>query len=69
MLNVKLLSRNLEPMTCSCQLFLQKCSLAVVWLGSKYAPGFLDAPFEMGPIDSFVCQYVCHNQFVICFQK
>ena len=32
--------------------------------GSKYASGSLDAPCEMVPLNSFVLQYLCHNQFV-----
>ena len=32
-----------------------------VWLGSKYASGSLDEPYEMAPINSFILQYLFHN--------
>ena len=51
------------------KIVLQKCSLVDVWLGSKNASGSLDAPCKMVPLNSFVLQYLCHNQFDFCFQK
>ena len=36
------------------QIFLQKCSLIDVWLGSKYTSGWLEAPYEMAPLNSFI---------------
>ena len=38
-------------------------------MGSKYISGSLDAPFEMVPVNSFILQYLCHNQFVVCFSN
>ena len=32
-----------------------------VWLGSKYASGSLNEPWEMAPLNSFILQYLCHN--------
>ena len=46
-----------------------KCSFVGVWLGSKYASGSLDAPCEMVPLNSFILQHLCHNQFAFCFRK
>ena len=45
------------------------CSLVDVSLGSKYASGTLDAPYEMVPLNSFILQSLCHNQYLICFRK
>ena len=53
------------------EIFLQKWKYCLidVWLGSKNASGSLDAPCEMAALNSFVLQYLCHKQFVFCFQK
>ena len=31
--------------------------------------GSLDAPWEMTPLNSFILQYLCHNQFVFVFEN
>ena len=51
------------------ELFSKKLSLADIWLGSKYASGSLEAPCKMLPLNSFILQYLYHNQFAFCFWK
>ena len=44
-----------------------KCSLKDVCLGSKYTSASLDAQCKVTPPNSFILQYLCHNQFAFCF--
>ena len=48
---------------------LQKHSHTDVWLSSKYSSGSLDALWKMVPLNSFILQYLRHNQFAFCFRK
>ena len=39
------------------QKFLQKCFLIDVWLGCKYTSGWLESPYEMAPLNSFILHW------------
>ena len=41
---------------------MQKCSLVDVWMDFKYDYGLIDAQCKMVPLNSFILQYLYHNQ-------
>ena len=52
--------------------FLKKAPLWMVedsWLESKYSSRSLGMPCEMALLNSFILQYLCHNQFAFYFWK
>ena len=57
MLNVKLCSQRHVYNQVQ---YLPGTSLVNVWLGSKYISGSFDAPCEMGPVNSFIFQYLIY---------
>ena len=49
--------------------FSQKCSFVDIWRGSKCSSGLLDTPCKMVQLNNFILQYLCPNQFTLCFRK
>ena len=63
----------LEPSWTSMISFFAKIvydlQLLTIFAKSSLIDVWLDKSCEMVPLNSFILQYLCHNQFVFCFRK